>query len=152
LSISGRKPLKNRHLTGFWNLVPSRPLGLRSSLQEYGNGNDEHPQAPQGRDVMAKPPVNEPPEILPPTPGRPTVPPVESPPGNPRPEVPPPMNDPAQPPQPPQELPGGPPQEIPVRGSSGPQTPYPVNDRCIDDLPVSGPGVIPGIPTQPGTM
>ncbi len=101
---------------------------------------------------MAKPPVQEPPEIPSPTPGRPTVPPVESPPGHPRPEVPPPMKDPAQPPNPPQELPGQLPDEVPVRGPSGPQTPYPVNDPGITDLPGSEPDVIPGSPIPPGTM
>ena len=101
---------------------------------------------------MANPPVREPSEIPPPTPGRPTVPPIERPPGNPRPEIPPPINDPAQPSQPPQELPGDPPNEIPARGPQGPRTRYPVNDPDIVDLPGSEPDVFPGQPIPPGTM
>jgi hypothetical protein len=89
---------------------------------------------------MANPSVTEPPEIPPPTPGTPTVPPVESPPGNPRPEVPPPQNDPAQPPNPPQELPGGPPNEIPTRGLQGPRTLCPIDKPGIVDLHRLGAG------------
>jgi hypothetical protein len=101
---------------------------------------------------MANPPVREPPEIPPPSPGRPTVPPVESPPGSPRPEVPPPIDDPARPPQPPQELPGPPPDEMPVRGLSGPQTPYAANDPGIADQSGSQPDLIPGILSEPRTI
>lgn len=100
---------------------------------------------------MANPPVKEPPEIPPPTPGRPTAPPVESPPGNPQPEVPPPIDDPAQPPQP-QELPGRPPDEIPVRGRQGPHTRYPIYDPGIVDRPGSEPDVIPCQPIPSVTM
>jgi hypothetical protein len=99
---------------------------------------------------MAKPPVHDPEEVPPATPGTPTEPPREDEPGNPRPEIPPVVDDPAEP-KSPQELPGQVPDELPVRGPQGPRTPYPVNDIDISDLPGSEPDISPS-PIPGGTM
>lgn len=101
---------------------------------------------------MATPPIQEPPEIPPPTPGQPTEPPPELPPASPRPEAPPPIDDPAQPPQPPQELPGPTPDEMPLRSVSEDQTSCPVNDPGIVELPDFETDVFSGVPIQPGTL
>lgn len=105
----------------------------------------------ESRNLMGKPPVRDPEEVPPATPGVPAEPPEESPKGNPRPEIPPVIDDPAEPPTP-QDLPGRTPDEVPVRGPNGPRTPYPASDPGITDLPGSEPDVIPGTPSIPGTI
>jgi hypothetical protein len=84
---------------------------------------------------MAIDPTEDPPI----TPGQPIAPPQEDPPASPWPEIPPPLQEPGEPIEP-QELPDGTPEELPVRGPTEPQTPYPAIDSGVADCRVRSTG------------
>lgn len=82
-------------------------------------------------------------------PAQPAEPPREMPPGDPRPEIPTPVREPDAPPQP-NELPGKTPDELPVRGPAGLGASYPATDSSDPaDLPGSQPDVVAPVAEPP---